>query len=154
MDNKKVQLTQAGYDKIQEELNRMNTVEMPRIIQAIADARALGDLSENADYSAAREEQALLQSKIDQYKYMVDHAEIIEKDDSGKVGPNATVTYMDLADNITETVTIVGSFETNPKEGKISTECPLAQALNDHVEGETVLVSVEQPYEVLIMKVE
>lgn len=154
MDKKIVTLTQVGYDNLVAERDRMINEDRPRIVQAIAEARAQGDLSENADYSAAREEQAALEARIEQYTYMIEHAEIIQGGNADRVSAGVTVTYVDLTDDTIDTVTIVGSFETDPKHGKISNDCPLAQALADHAEGDRIMVNVEEPYEIMITKIE
>ena len=91
MAKKQVDLTAEGLKQVQEELNKLRLEDRPRIIQAIKDARSQGDLSENADYDAAREEQAKTEARIKELEYIVDNANIIEKVD-GEVGLGSTVT--------------------------------------------------------------
>ena len=128
----KVYLTNEGFLEIEEELNYLKEVKRPEIIKALKDARALGDLSENADYDAARNEQAQIEGRILELEKILETAEIIEKRDSDKVGLGATVTvrYLDEDDDDdTEEYRIVGSKEADPSNNKISNESPLAAAI-------------------------
>ena len=129
----KVYLTNEGFLEIEEELNYLKEVKRPEIIKALKDARALGDLSENADYDAARNEQAQIEGRILELEKILETAEIIEKRDSDKVGLGATVTvrYLDEDDDNdnTEEYRIVGSKEADPSNNKISNESPLATAI-------------------------
>ena len=129
----KVYLTNEGFLEIEEELNHLKEVKRPEIIKALKDARALGDLSENADYDAARNEQAQIEGRILELEKILETAEIIEKRDTDKVGLGATVTvrYLDEDDDDdnTEEYRIVGSKEADPSNNKISNESPLASAI-------------------------
>ena len=127
----KVYLTNEGFLEIEEELNHLKEVKRPEIIKALKDARALGDLSENADYDAARNEQAQIEGRILELEKILETAELIEKRDTDKVGLGATVTirYLDEDDDDTEEYRIVGSKEADPSNNKISNESPLAQAI-------------------------
>lgn len=155
MEENKVLLTQSGIEKLRKERETLINVERPKVIEELQAARAQGDLSENADYDAARDKQAALESRIKEIDNMLQHAEIINEDDKDieVVKPGTTVTLLDLADNEEGTYTIVGSFETDPVNGKISNESPLAKAILGHSIGEIVTVAVEEPYEVKILKI-
>ena len=119
------------------------SVKRPEIIKAIKEARALGDLSENADYHAAREEQAIIEGRIQELEYMVDNAVIITEgaSDRVKMGVNVTIKYED--DDDTEEYKIVGSMEADPFDNKISNESPIAKAIMGKKKGD--VVTVESP---------
>ena len=127
----KVYLTNEGFLEIEEELNHLKDVKRPEVIKALKEARALGDLSENADYDAARNEQAQIEGRILELEKIIETAEIIEKRDTDKVGLGTTVVlrYLDEDDDDTEEYRIVGSKEADPSNNKISNESPLAQAI-------------------------
>lgn len=154
-EKKKVFLTQEGYNEIKEELDYLINVRRPENINAIKEARALGDLSENADYDAARNEQAEIEARIQKLESAIDNAEIIEEVSSDKVGLGNTVkiSYVDDEDD-TDEYKIVGSQEADPFESKISNESPIAKALLNHKVGD--VVSVESPngsYEIKIIEI-
>ena len=158
MDKDKVLLTKSGVEKLEEERDNLINVERPRVIEELQLARSQGDLSENADYDAARDKQAHLESRIKEIDYMLQHAEIISEDqmDLKVVKPGTTVTILDLSldDPEEEKYTIVGSFETDPVNGKISNESPLAKALIGHGVNEIVTVGVAEAYDVKIVDIE
>ena len=145
MSNKKIILTQEGYDKLQEEYKELINVKRPDNIQAIKEARSLGDLSENAEYDAARNEQAELESRIKYLEKILDNGnyEIIKDKPTDKVGIGSTVKIKYVDEEDEEEYTIVGSQEADPLLSKISNESPVAKALLDHKIGETV--EVETP---------
>ncbi len=154
-ERKKVFLTQEGYDEIKEELNYLITEKRPENIIAIKEARALGDLSENADYDAARNEQAEIEARIKKLEAIIENVEIIEEVSTDAVGLGNTVkiAYVDDEDDLDE-YKIVGSQEADPFESKISNESPIAKALMGHKVGD--IVSVESPngnYEVKIVEI-
>ena len=154
-ERKKIFLTQEGYDEIKEELNYLINERRPENINAIKEARALGDLSENADYDAARNEQAEIEAKIKKLESIVENVEIIDEISNDKVGLGNTVkiSYVDDADD-TDEYKIVGSQEADPFESKISNESPIAKALMGHSVGDTV--SVDSPngnYEIKIIEI-
>ena len=122
------ELTKEGYEEVIKELDRRTNVERPKILQAISEARANGDLSENADYSAAREAQSENEAKITELENIVKYHKIIED-------TTITIKYVDL--NKEYTLKIVGSSEANPKEGKISKESPLGKAIMNRKVNET-----------------
>ena len=154
MNNKKpILLTKEGYEEIKEELNDLINVKRPANIEAIKEARALGDLSENADYDAARNEQAEIEAKIKKLETILEDVQIIESVNTDEVGVGTTVkiAYVDDEEDIDQ-YKIVGSQEADPFESKISNESPIAKALMGHKVGD--IVSVESPngsYEVKVI---
>ena len=155
MKNKKVYLTQEGFDELNNELEELINVRRPANIKSIKEARSLGDLSENADYDAARNEQAEIEGRIKQLEVMLENAEIIEKTntDTVSVGNSVCIRYIDDPDDEDE-YKIVGSMEADPFSGKISNESPIAKALLDKKVGD--VVTVESPngtYEIEITEI-
>ena len=150
----KIYLTNEGFLEIEEELNNLREVKRPAIIKALKDARALGDLSENADYDAARNEQAQIEGRIVELEKILEIAELIEKNDTDSVGLGTTVKIKYLEDDDVEEYRIVGSKEADPSEDKISNESPLAKAIMGAKAGE--VRSVESPngkYDVEILEI-
>ncbi|WP_150047406.1 MULTISPECIES: transcription elongation factor GreA [Methylomonas] len=139
----KVPLTVAGANKLRAELEELKTVTRPRIIQAIADAREHGDLKENAEYHAAREQQSFAEGRIAEIESKLSNANIIDvtkTDAGGKVVFGATVKIEDLDSGKQVSYQIVGEDEANIKEGRISVGSPIARALIGKEEGDTVIV--------------
>ncbi len=152
---KEIKLTPAGFAEIETELAKLREEDRPRIIQAIKEARAQGDLSENADYDAAREEQARTEARIKELEYMVEHATIVSETKKGQVGlgSKVKVCYLDDEDDQDEYM-IVGSLEANILENKISDESAMGAALCGHKVGDTV--TIESPngsYDVKIVEI-
>ena len=144
MGNKNVvYLTQDGLDELKKELDNLINVRRPENVQAIKEARSLGDLSENAEYDAARNEQAQIEARIKQLEKMLENVSIISEVTTDKVGIGNTVTIKYVEDDEEDEYKIVGSQEANPFESKISNESPIAQALFDHKVGD--IVTVESP---------
>lgn len=143
-NSKTVYLTQEGLDELKKELDNLINVRRPENIQSIKEARSLGDLSENADYDAARNEQAQIEGRIKTIEKMLENVSIITKTDTDKValGTTVSIKYVDDEDEEDE-YKIVGSQEADPFESKISNESPIAQALLDHKVGD--IVTVESP---------
>jgi transcription elongation factor GreA len=139
----KVPLTARGAEKLREELDRLKRVERPRIIQAIAEARAHGDLKENAEYHAAREQQGFVEGRIKDIEGKLSHAQIIDVTKihaNGKVVFGATVDVMDASDDSEHTFQIVGEDEADSKNGRISVTSPIARALIGKGEGDVAMV--------------
>lgn len=151
----KVYLTNEGFLEIEEELNHLKEVKRPEIIKALKDARALGDLSENADYDAARDEQAKVEGRIAELEKLLEVAELIEKEDTGKVGLGATVKIMYEGDpEDVEEYRIVGSKEADPSNNKISNESPLAKAILGAKAGDDCIVeSPNGNYNVKVLEI-
>ena len=144
MGNKNtVYLTQEGLDELKKELDDLINVRRPENIQAIKEARSLGDLSENAEYDAARNEQAQIEGRIKQLEKMLEHVSIIAdvSTDTVSIGNTVSIKYVD--DDEEDEYKIVGSQEADPFESKISNESPIAQALFNHKVGD--IVTVESP---------
>ena len=147
-------LTSEGYLDLETELNTLKSEDRPRIIEAIKEARAQGDLSENADYDAARDEQAKIEARIQELEYMLEHAKIIEKTSGDKVAVGTTVTVKYVDDDEEEEYSIVGSMEADPFENKISNESPIGKAIMNKKVGDTI--SVESPngaYDIKIVSI-
>jgi len=155
MSNKKeVLLTAEGFLELEAELNKLKNETRNEIIEAIKEARALGDLSENGDYDAARDEQAKVEARIKELEYMLENAKIIEKasGDTVTVGTTVTIEYVDDEDE--EVYQIVGSLEADPFENKISNESPIGKAIMNKKVGD--IISVESPtgsYEIKIVSI-
>lgn len=143
-EKKPIYLTEEGLAEIKAELDELINVKRPANIQAIKEARSLGDLSENADYDSARNEQAQIEGRIKKLEQMLENYCIIEKTSKDTVGLGSTVSirYVDEDDEEDE-YKIVGSQEADPFASKISNESPIAQALMDKKVGD--IVTVESP---------
>lgn len=144
MKEKKIYLTQQGFEELKSELDNLINVKRPANIQAIKEARALGDLSENADYDAAKNDQAEIEGRIKKIEKMLENVEIIEKGDSSVVslGTTISIKYVDDEDE-TDEYQIVGSQEADPFMSKISNESPIAKAIMNKKVGD--IVEVESP---------
>lgn len=153
----KFTLTKEGYDKINAEYRDLIDVQRPAVIAAIAAARDMGDLSENADYKAARDRQSQIESKIKELENILYNSVIIDGTGSKAVNISSVVTYKDLTDGTTATVKIVSTIEsdplTDPDNVLISNECPLGAALVNHEVGEIVSVRTKVPYDVQILEI-
>ncbi len=149
-----VYLTQEGLDELKAELDNLINVRRPENIQAIKEARSLGDLSENAEYDAARNEQAQIEARIKQLEKMLENVSIITEVSKDKVGIGSTVVIKYVDDEEEDEYKIVGSQEADPFESKISNESPIAKALLEHKVGD--VVTVESPngsYEIEIVEI-
>lgn len=153
-EKKEFFITEAGLEDLKKEISILKLEKRPEVIQQIKEARSLGDLSENTEYHAAREEQAILEKKIQDIEYMINNSSIIEEKPSDKVKLGSTVVIKYLEDKEVETYKIVGSLEANPFENKISNESPIASAIMNKKAG--TVVCVESPngkYEVEIIEI-
>jgi transcription elongation factor GreA len=142
---KKIPMTQEGHEKLKEELQHLKTVERPKVVEAIETARGHGDLSENAEYDAAKERQGFIEGRIEELEGKIANARVIDPSDlSGDtVKFGATVTLFDFDDDEEKVYQIVGDDEADVKEKKISYSSPIAQALiGERVESE---VTIETP---------
>ena len=140
----KVPLTARGAEQLKEELKQLKTVDRPRIIQALAEAREHGDLKENAEYHAAREQQSFAEGRIQEIEAKLSNAQIIDVttlNANGKVVFGATVELLDLENDQTTTYQIVGDDEADIKQGMISVSSPIARALIGKNEGDEVTVT-------------
>lgn len=154
----KVPITARGAEKLRVELKHLKSVERPRVIQAIADAREHGDLKENAEYHAAREQQSFIEGRIEEINAKLSNAEIIDVTTlgaSGRVVFGATVEILDEDTNEKTTYQIVGEDEADIKEGRISVSSPIARALIAKEEGDVVEFQAPgglKSYEILSVK--
>lgn len=157
MGNKNtVYLTKEGLEELQNELDNLINVKRPENIQAIKEARSLGDLSENAEYDAARNEQAQIEARIKQLEKMLENVSIISEvsKDTVGIGNTVCIKYIDDDEEDEDEYKIVGSQEADPLESRISNESPIAQALLNHKVGDKVTVeSPTGPYEIEIIEI-
>lgn len=142
VEEKSYYMTEEGQEKVEEELHDLKTVKRKEVVERIKIARDFGDLSENSEYDAAKEEQAFVETRIANLEKMIRNAVIIENDqeDENIVSLGNTVTFVELPDGDEETYTIVGSAESDPFEGKISNDSPMAQGLLGKEVGMKVVV--------------
>lgn len=151
----KIPLTVVGAEKLRVELQHLKAVERPAVIQAIAEARAQGDLSENAEYDAAKEKQGFIEGRIAELEGKLSNAQIIDPttlDADGRIVFAATVELEDVESGDSVTYQIVGDDEADIKAGKISVSSPIARALIGKYAGDTVDVQAPggvRQYEVL-----
>lgn len=149
----KIPLTRAGFDKIDAELKHIKSVERPAIIQAIAEARALGDLSENAEYHSAKEKQSFIEGRIKELEGVLSLAEVIDPTKlSGTIKFGATVELVDEDTDEERKYQIVGEYEADLENGKLNIKSPLARALIGKDEGDSVEVRTpggDRSYEIL-----
>ena len=139
----KVPLTVKGAALLQEELQRLKTIERPAVIEAIAEARAHGDLSENAEYDAAKEKQGFIEGRIQEIEGKLSNAQVIDVTKiapTGKVIFGTTVKLIDLEKDESRTYKIVGDDEADLKQNKVSVSSPIARALIGKEEGDVVVV--------------
>lgn len=139
---KRVPLTPGGFKKLQEELERLMKVERPKNIQAIAEARAHGDLSENAEYHAAKEQQSFIQGKIQELKAKIALADVIDpsKIKQTKVAFGAKVKVLDIEADEEYVFYLVGPEEADVKQGRISLSSPVGKALIGKDVGDTAII--------------
>ncbi len=153
-----IPITVRGAELLKEELHRLKTVERPNVINAISDARAQGDLSENADYDAAKERQSFIEGRIQELESKLSNANVIDPtrlDAEGRIVFGATVELEDLESGNKVAYQIVGDDEADIKVGKISVSSPIARALISKVEGDVAEVQAPsgiREYEVLAVR--
>lgn len=136
--SKKYQMTLDGKKQLETELDDLLTVKRQEVIERIQIARGFGDLSENSEYDAARDEQAAIEARIQTIEDMLQNADIIETTKSSKVQFGSKVTFEDVNSKQKETYQIVGTAESNPIDGKISIDSPIAKALDGATKGDVV----------------
>jgi transcription elongation factor GreA len=149
----KIPLTRAGFDKLDAELKHLKTVERTAIIQAIAEARALGDLSENAEYHSAKEKQSFIEGRIKELEGVLSLADVIDPTRlSGPIKFGATVALVDEDTDEERTYQIVGEYEADIENGRLNIKSPLARALIGKTVGDSVEVRTpggDRAYEIL-----
>ncbi|EPX84200.1 transcription elongation factor GreA [Rubellimicrobium thermophilum DSM 16684] len=152
----KIPLTRQGYEKLEEELKRLKSVDRPEIIAAIAEARAHGDLSENAEYHSAKEKQSFIEGRIKELEGVLSLAEVIDPAKlSGPIKFGATVTLVDEDSEEERTYQIVGEYEADIEGGTLNIRSPLARALIGKGVGDSVEVRTpggEKSYEVIAVR--
>lgn len=142
--SKPVYLTEEGLQDLKDELHHLRTKERPRISDEIAEARAKGDISENAEYDAAKEAQAKVEARIAKLESTIANARIVDEKqiDASKAYILSTVRFKNRKTDTEQTVTLVSGEEANPAEGKISVTSPVGKGLLGHEEGDVVEVEV------------
>lgn len=143
--SKKIPMTKSGAEALRAELENLKTEQRPKVIAAIAEAREHGDLKENAEYHAAREQQGFIEGRIQELEYKLGHAHIIDvtaHPNNGKVIFGATVELEDSHTGETMTYKIVGEDEADIKQNRLSNTSPIARALIGKEEGDTVDITV------------
>jgi len=154
----RIPMTRAGFAQLEEEMRLLKTVERPAIIKAIAEAREHGDLSENAEYHAAREKQSFIEGRIKELEMIVGRAQVIDVTGlSGAIKFGATVELIDEDTEESRTFQIVGEAEADLERGLLNMKSPLARALIGKEEGDTVDVVTpggEKSYEIVAVRYE
>jgi transcription elongation factor GreA len=137
-----IELTQEGLEELKAEIEELTNVKMPAIVKRVSSAREQGDLSENADYQSARDEQGIIQARINEIEAIVVRAKIIKQSKKGNIGMGSEVkVQLKGKSNKTFSYHIVGEFESDPEEGKISSVSPLGKALVKKKKGDIVEVN-------------
>ncbi|MBE6111293.1 MAG: transcription elongation factor GreA [Erysipelotrichaceae bacterium] len=155
MADSKIYVTEEGLQKLRDEYNNLVHVVREEVKSELAEARSLGDLSENADWDAARDKQAQVESRIAELEGMLNHYELIDTKKGSKrivhIGSTVKIEFLDTKEEAE--YTIVGSTEADPLNGRLSNETPLAQAILDSRVGDTRTVDVAVPYDVIIIDI-
>ncbi|MCO6529486.1 MULTISPECIES: transcription elongation factor GreA [Lactobacillus] len=157
MPEKSYPMTAEGKEKLEAELKNLKLVKRPEVIERIKVARSYGDLSENSEYDAAKDEQSHLEDRINVVEEMLKYAHVVDANssDPDEVAVGKTVTYTEVGEDDPETYTIVGSDESDPMNGKISNDSPIAQAILGKKKGQTVTITTPGgKFDVVIDKVE
>ncbi len=150
MTEKKVVLTYEGLKNMEAELENLKTVKRKEVAEKIKEARGQGDLSENAEYDAAKEEQAEIEARIVVLEKMLRNAEVIDDEEGSKdvINLGTKVELLDMEFDETMEYTIVGSAEADPMNGRISNESPVGQALLGHKTGEKITIDTPDGEEI------
>jgi len=153
----KVPTTKEGLEKLRQELHTIITIDRPKNIKAIEEARSHGDLNENAEYHAAKERQSFLEAKINELEMAISRSEVIEisNEPAENIIFGSIVELKNLVNNQTVTYQLVGPYESNPEVGKISITSPLGKALIGNEEGDYVKLKTPggvQEFEILEIK--
>jgi transcription elongation factor GreA len=140
---KQIPITREGYEKLKKELQKLKTIERPQTIRAIEEARAHGDLSENAEYHAAKERQGFLEGRINDLEYKLGVADVIDPDtlDKGIVVFGCTVVLENIDTGDEVTYQLVGPEESDIKQGRISVGSPLGQAMVGKIVGDEITIN-------------
>lgn len=147
-------VTAEGLEEMKSELEYLKNTRRPEVINALKEARALGDLSENAEYDAARNEQAIVEGKIKELEVLIENAKVISEVSKDKINVGSKIKIEYIEDNEIEEYTIVGSKEADPFANKISNESPIARAIMGKKAGDVVIVdSPNGKYSVKIVEI-
>ncbi|MEX1123852.1 MAG: transcription elongation factor GreA [Patescibacteria group bacterium] len=141
MANKDILITQDGLEKLQNELAELTKIRRPDVVNRIKTAKELGDLSENAEYTSAKEEQSFIEGRIQEIEQTLKHAKVVEGKHSGTISIGSKVEV--VVDGETDKFELVGQTESDPENGKISVDSPVGRALLGHKTKDKV--SVETP---------
>lgn len=144
------QLTEQGYENYRQELETLKDVDRKRNLEALKEARAQGDLTENADYDAARNEQAQIEARIKELENILKHSKIISSSKSSKVVSMGKTVQIKFSSDMVREYKIVGHLEANPLQGKISNESPIGKALIGKSKGSTVSYKAETGTEIAV----
>ncbi len=154
MNTKEIYLTESGYEEIKKELELLKTEKRPEVIKALKEARAMGDLSENAEYDSARTEQAIVEGKIQELEATLEQATVIRNVKKDKVAIGNKVKLEYIEDGDIDEYAIVGNKEADPFKNKISHESPIAKAIVGLTVGEIATVDSQNgKYNVKIMEI-
>lgn len=154
MTDKKIQLTADGLEELKAELDELTNVKLPKIVERVANAREKGDLSENADYQSARDEQTLTHARMSDVERVIENATVVKQTTSHqKIGMGSTTVVM-IKGNTKKTYTyhMVGEFESDPEEGKVSIVSPIGKALMNKRKGDEVIVKAPAGNIVYVVK--
>lgn len=152
-ENEKILLTKQSIKDLQDELKHLIEVVRPEIIQEIKDARSQGDLSENAEYDAAREKQGIVEDRITELERMLENVQELKSNRKDIISIGTIVKVKNMNSQLEETFSIVSTFEAEPFENKISNQSPLAQAIIGKSKGDIILVDAPQKYEIQIIDI-
>ena len=157
-NNKEYILTVEGKEQLEKEYRQLLDVARPEVIEQLQAARAMGDLSENADYDAARNKQAEIEGRIQEIEYILNNAKIVDNNKKAKtINISSIIRYKELDTNAEITVKIVSSIESDPVKDpnnlKISNECALGKALIGKKVGDIVSVKAVKPYQIEILEI-
>ena len=155
--NQKISITISEKAKLEQELDYLVHVEKPQVLEELQLTRSQGDLSENADYDAAREHQGRLEARITEIQALLNNAIIIDEKATGKgIGIGSKVRFEDLRDHSEATIQLKGHMSADPlaEIPAISVESPLGKALETHLVGDVVLVEAPEPYEIKVLSIE
>ena len=153
INDSKILLTNEAIKELKEELKTLIEVKRPEVIQEIVDARAQGDLSENAEYEAAREKQGLIEDRIAEIEKTLENAQEIKTSKKDIISIGSVVTIKNKFSNQKETYSIVSTYESDPFENKISNKSPLALSLIGKSKGDVVIVEAPTKYEIEILDI-
>ncbi len=153
INDSKILLTKEAIKELKEELKTLIEVKRPEVIQEIVDARAQGDLSENAEYEAAREKQGIIEDRIAEIEKTLENAQEIKTSKKDIISIGSIVTIKNKLSNQKETYSIVSTYESDPFENKISNKSPLALSLIGKSKGDVVIVEAPTKYEIEILEI-